>query len=159
MRTIIISILSGVIAAYFTAYFVYRRDRYTFIEKWMNQLRDEVSKYLGLCEQLRLGSLDTNLFDTLYGDILVSMYKIELLLNRVDEDKITQQSLLQNIKALRDIIHSHSFKGYIDMERSIVDDAYSILDEHWKIINSEFKYIKEVRKAARYFLSLVKPQK
>ena len=158
IRTITISLISALLAAYFTAYFAYRKDRYIFIEKWMNLLRDEVSKYLGLCEQLRLGSLDTNLFDTLYGNILVSMHKIELLLNRYDEDKIIQQSLLQNVNALRDSVHNN-FRDFREIEKRIVDDAYYLLNEHWKMINSEFKYIKEIKKAGRKFLNQLKRQK
>lgn len=103
----------------------------------MNQLRDEVSKFMGLCEQLRL--LDNNKFDTsnpIYGALVTSMYKIELLLDKRKED---QKKLLEDIILLCKMADSKDFTGFKASQRNVVDITISILDKHWNQISSELK--------------------
>jgi hypothetical protein len=142
MATFFTVLLTAFFTAIFTAIFTYKKARHILIEKWMNRLRDEVSKYLGLCEKLRLLLLvgQANLSDTIYSNLVTSMYKIELLLDRKeDKDSNNQKKLLEKVTALQRLAQSKRFTEYEDLEREVVDYTYKILGYHWTEINSELK--------------------
>lgn len=135
MNLLIVALLS----AYITYFFTNRKERNILIEKWMNQLRDEVSKYLGLCEQLRLLK-KVEFANPIYGDLVTSMYKIELLLNKDDKkDGNIQNKLLEGIIKLRELADLKDFTSFELLERKVIDDTYCILDANWKEISSELK--------------------
>jgi len=140
MNNLISGVIGGALVIFFTAFFGNRKERNLLIEKWMNNLRDEISSFLGKCEQLRMLGLNGKKYDSsnpIYGELVLSMYKIEMLL---DKEKKEQNALIQKVQELRELADSHHYKSFEAKEKEIVDQTVSILDNHWKKINFELKY-------------------
>ncbi len=137
MDKIIIGLISGIIAAFFTVFFTNRKERNILIEKWMNLLRDEVSKFLGLCENLRL--LDGKKIDfsnPIYGNLIASKFKIEMLLNKAKPDQLTLTEYINKCLKLTEV---NNFTDYKQAEAKIVNITILILQEHWDKISSEMR--------------------
>lgn len=140
MGNIISGIIGGALAIILTAFLSNRKDRALLIEKWMNQLRDEVSRYLGKCEQLRLLGTDSekkfDVSNPIYGELVSGMYRIELLLNKGKDD---QKKLVNNVKELRKLADSKNWKDFAESEKTVVKTTVEILDLHWDKISTELK--------------------
>jgi len=129
MDNIICGLIGGALATFFAAYFNNRKDRNILIEKWMNHLRDEISVYLGKCEQLRLLGLDldvkkTDFSNPLYSEIVSSVYRLELLLDIKKED---QNKLIDEIKKLRKSADSKSFSEFEKSEKTLYSKPSTFL--------------------------------
>ncbi len=140
MGNIISGIIGGALVIFLTAFFGNRKERNLLIEKWMNNLRNEVSSFLGKCEQLRMLDEKGDKYDfsnPIYGELVLSMYKIEMLL---DKGKNEQNALIKKVKELRGLADSHDYKSFESKEKEVVDDTVLLLDNHWKEISIELKY-------------------
>jgi len=144
MEKIYIAIIAGVFGAFFSAFFSNRKERNILIEKWMNQLRNEVSLFLGKCEQLRLLNIEKDNFDvsnSIYGEIISSTYRIELLLDKKKDDKKNdQKKLIDETQKFRKFADEEKYKDFIQTEKVIVETTVNILDYHWKQISLEMKH-------------------
>lgn len=155
MTSVLFGFIGGILAVLFTAHFANRKERNILIEKWMNNLRDEISIFIGKCEQLRCmknqygENIDAN--KQIYGEIVRSLHKISLLLSREDEE---QSFLMDKVEKLLRIVESSKFNDYFIVESEVVSAASVILNKSWKQINSElqsvtncipeFKFIKKL---------------
>jgi len=140
MDKILIAIIAAALGAFFTAFFSNRKERNILIEKWMNQLRNEVSFFLGKCEQLRLlgvGKQKNDFSNPIYSELFSSMYRVELLL---DKGKTDQKKLINEIKRLRELADAQEFKDFEQTEKVVMETTVYILDSHWKQISSEMKH-------------------
>jgi endonuclease YncB( thermonuclease family) len=138
VNKVFIILLGAIFGSYITAFFSNRKERNLLIEKWMNQVRYEVSTFLGRCERLRIErklSGSTLSFDT-YSNVISSRHIIEMLLDKQNQ---YQEDLIESIKLLVEYADK-SYLDFFDLERKIVDKTTEILDERWQKINKEMKY-------------------
>jgi len=140
LSNIFSAVIGGGFVTVLIAYFVNRKERNLLIEKWMNSLRNEVALFLGKCEQLRLLGQNEQKFDfsnPIYSEIIHSMYKIEMLLNKDDSN---QKDLKHFVEELRELADGSNFPQFDEAEKKVVETTMLILNDHWKKINSELRY-------------------
>lgn len=125
--------IGSLVSTYYESKLDHIKEKNLLKEKWGNLLRDSVSNYLGLCETLRSKSFVDN--PDLFGKIISSLYKVELLLSGLDND---QKQLSSYIKNLKEAIVNHSFKTtteYQEYEEKIANLTKTILQKNWNEIS------------------------
>jgi hypothetical protein len=141
MATFISAILSGLLvstgAAIFSSYLLNKKERNLLIEKWIENLRNELSTYLGFAERIRLNSVENkfDLTDGAYNLIISSKHKIHLLLN----EEVDQKKLRILTDELFDLTEKKRFNLYEAKEKEIFELTKKILDNKWKKINSQIQ--------------------
>lgn len=138
-------LLSGFIGAFISVLITIHhqgvKEQCLLIEKWMNNLRDEVSKFIGLCEKLRLGTLDDHFFDqNNLSDTIASSYRVLLLLNN-DPEQIRICELVDQLFILaRDNPPKKEGISYEGIRYELFLNTGKLLGEHWKRVKNDLRY-------------------
>lgn len=130
--------LGAVLGALVAAVMMSRKERNILIEKWMNNLRDEISKFLGVADELYFTGNSNN---TLNIEMYSSRYRVMLLL---DKDKTDQKILVDNVL----LLSTHAIDGktrvteivYIEVQKFVFEQTRDILSKHWHRISYQLKY-------------------
>lgn len=155
---VFVNLLSGaigaVIAALVAVFHQSKVNHFTFVEKWMNLLRDEFSIFLGIAENLRLETKNNTPFKdtfTIRSSLISSCNKIHLLLHPSEKPhwyhwftgskkSIEIQGRLSKsidkIISCADNQNSNFNNEYSLFEKEIVADAKTLLKIHWDKVQS-----------------------
>lgn len=139
MITFITAILSGLFvstgAAIFSHYLLNKKERSLLIEKWIDNLRNELSAFLGFAERIRLNSVEgeNKLTDAAYNLIISSKYKVHLLLNKEKD----QEDLRKLTNELFDLTEKKKFNIYAAKEIEVIELSKKIFDDKWRIVNAQ----------------------
>lgn len=156
MSIIFVGLLGALITGIITIHHQSVKEQCLLIEKWMNNLRDEISKFLGLCNKLAI-----NRFSGPDNEAITSNYKVKLLLNdEPDQKRLSElvDNLFYLVTKYPGIPEEESFD---DIQKSVFNKTRLILDNHWKRINNDLKYlsmphlIRELKELYTYFKSLI----
>jgi hypothetical protein len=146
MSILLAGLVGAIIAAVITVHHQNIKERCLLIEKWMNNLREEISRYLGFCERLFLAKSNKKFFDiNITTNLTTSKYKVLLLLN----DEPDQERLSELIKNIFQAILRHpdtvNDLPYGEYQFSVFNETRLLLDKHWRMINNDLKLFSIVR--------------
>lgn len=140
--------IGGIVVSFINNYFTLKKEKNLILDKWMNQLRDEVSNFLECSEKVRLKmkfskkDMGEMLLEPEFSEFIGISYKVELLLSYSNvigsnsSEAYDQKLLTNRIIAVREQrIGNCNFNEYD--EKEIVRLTKRILESlRNKILNS-----------------------
>ena len=142
MDTLLVTLLSGSLGAIAGVLIsiIYQNKHYkgNLVEKWISDLRNEVSNLLGLTEELRLQKKNDSSIGHLKNGknshvIVAKQQKIHMLLN----DNKKQKELFESVKKVIELADNHtgSYVTYQREEDKLIEQTRLLLREEWHKIS------------------------
>lgn len=148
MDAVIGGLVGGLFIGLINIYVQNKIEHFRLIERRLNILRDEISEFLGLSEELRLKSKYSehiNLAtEPIYPKLMNSSYKIKFYL--AEEDKCVKKQINSLVDELRKIADqkSSTFTEYEKIEKELCDEFENEISIQFKKIHNSLKNLKHL---------------
>lgn len=105
-----------------------------FRQKWIDNLRDSISKYVAQAETISMLELNDDIsYFREFKELAQTQHKIELMLNREESD---HSEIIGHISDIRDLIHENKIDQdkFNEMIKALIGVSQDVLKREWKVV-------------------------
>jgi peptidoglycan hydrolase CwlO-like protein len=137
IATIFSSILIPIIIGFITYIIAKKQITNTgitqFRQQWINSLRDTLSNFISLAEYTNVQQ-DQEKIKEAFKEITAAEFKIELLLNPLEED---HKKLTEKMREIRDLIYYPQDNDTLDFHiAELLDISKKVLKREWNVVKT-----------------------